>query len=154
MKNWQEEFLDFIRLWQNDFGYSPSMREIATSTGLSLSAVHYRIGVLEARGLINRDPRIARSITIIKEKSVSDEVNIMQDIPMEDISPKEAFARLVCAEIIITSLPYSQHVSVAAMLALGLGVGGEEKTAEEVTQAVEDRRNALQEKSATVAVDE
>lgn len=73
-----------------------------------------------------------------------EDIPINSDIPIELMSPREAFARLTCAEMIVSSLPYSQHASVAALLALGLGFGDEAPTLEDITEAVRERRSALE----------
>jgi len=44
---------------------SPSYREIADHTYLSVGKVHYCLGILEARGHITRTPNQPRSIQIV-----------------------------------------------------------------------------------------
>jgi DNA-binding MarR family transcriptional regulator len=50
-------------------GYSPCVREIARECVLSLTATVRHLGQLEALGLIERKPRVARSITLKKPVS-------------------------------------------------------------------------------------
>lgn len=51
--------------YQNDQGYSPTVREICDLTGLtSPSSVKYHLDVLESAGVLHKDPRRSRTIEI------------------------------------------------------------------------------------------
>jgi SOS-response transcriptional repressor LexA len=60
-------FLRKIKSYQDRFRRAPSIRELVTLTGYrTTSAVAYRLDQLQAKGLLERDPRIARSIRIVE----------------------------------------------------------------------------------------
>ena len=52
----QQQIYDFIRSYQHEKGYPPSVREMAAAVGLSSpSTVHAHLSALEDHGLIKRD---------------------------------------------------------------------------------------------------
>jgi repressor LexA len=76
----QKKILDFIIDYISESGYPPTVREIASATGLSSSAtVHAHLSKLEKSGYIKRVKGSSRSIEIIKsqhnKKADSDEIN-------------------------------------------------------------------------------
>lgn len=77
-------FLGKIKSYQDKFFRSPSIRELVTMTGYrTTSAVAYRLDQLQAKGLLVRDPKIARSIRIIK---VHDRMKkVRQNKPMNKV---------------------------------------------------------------------
>lgn len=61
----QKQFLEFIRNFRDEHGYSPSVREIASGLGLSSpSSVKKMLDRLQDKGLIMRDSGTARSTTV------------------------------------------------------------------------------------------
>jgi len=62
----QRTVLDFLRTFQHAHGWPPSTREIQAHFGFSsqTGAVNY-LNIIERKGYIRRDPRKARSITIL-----------------------------------------------------------------------------------------
>ena len=60
----QQQVLDFIKCYQDEFKYAPSFREIAKHAGISVGTVQRHLGALEARGLITRNANEARSIQL------------------------------------------------------------------------------------------
>ena len=62
----RKKMIEFIKLHQATFHYSPSMREIAAGVSVSLNAIHYHLLRMEQDGLIERDAGIARSIRIVQ----------------------------------------------------------------------------------------
>ena len=51
----QQQIYDFIKEYQQEKGYPPSVREMASAVGLSSpSTVHAHLSALEARGLLKR----------------------------------------------------------------------------------------------------
>lgn len=58
---------DFIGDYVNQHGYAPSVREIANSCFVSRSNVIRYLVILEEIGLIRRDPRIARGISLTRK---------------------------------------------------------------------------------------
>jgi len=62
----QKEILDFLELFVNRNGYSPSFEEIARGMGLkSLATVHKHITNLEKKGLLDRVHNRSRSIDVV-----------------------------------------------------------------------------------------
>lgn len=62
----QREIVDFIRQFQADHGYPPTVREIARALHFTLSATGYHIDRIEAAGAIVRS-RGSRNIRIVGE---------------------------------------------------------------------------------------
>lgn len=61
----QQQIYDFIRTYQRDKGYPPSVREMAAAVGLSSpSTVHAHLNALEERGLIKRDATKPRALEV------------------------------------------------------------------------------------------
>lgn len=61
----QQRFLEFIRKFRDEHGYSPSVREIAHGLGLSSpSSVKKMLDRLQDKGAIFRDSGTARSTTV------------------------------------------------------------------------------------------
>lgn len=64
----QQQIYDYIRAYQKEKGYPPSVREIAAAVGLSSpSTVHAHLNALEERGLIKRDAAKPRAIEVFNE---------------------------------------------------------------------------------------
>ncbi len=61
----QQQIYDFIRSYQLEKGYPPSVREMAAAVGLSSpSTVHAHLSALESRGLIKRDSTKPRALEV------------------------------------------------------------------------------------------
>ncbi len=66
------KILKFLSKYQDDHGYSPSIREIGKFINVdSTSLVDYYLNQLVDKGYIERDNRVSRSIRILKEISPS-----------------------------------------------------------------------------------
>lgn len=63
-KNKSHAVLDVVRKFVRENGYAPSYRQIAKQCGIVVSLVKFYLEQLERDGLIERDPRIARSLKI------------------------------------------------------------------------------------------
>ena len=64
------KILKFLGKYQEEHGYSPSIREIGKYISVdSTSLVDYYLNQLVARGFIERDNRVSRSIRILKDLS-------------------------------------------------------------------------------------
>lgn len=64
----QQQIYDFIRSYQLEKGYPPSVREMAAAVGLSSpSTVHAHLNALEERGLIKRDATKPRALEVFNE---------------------------------------------------------------------------------------
>ena len=60
----QQQIYDFIKEYQQEKGYPPSVREMASAVGLSSpSTVHAHLSALEARGLLKRDATKPRALS-------------------------------------------------------------------------------------------
>lgn len=68
----QKQIYDFIKSYQREKGYPPSVREMASAVGLSSpSTVHAHLAVLEDLGLIKRDRTKPRAIEVFNEDGSS-----------------------------------------------------------------------------------
>ena len=72
----QKEVLDFLVVFVNKHGYSPSFEEIAHALRLtSLATVHKHISTLERKGFVRRGYNQSRSIEVTQlPKQVRDQV--------------------------------------------------------------------------------
>jgi repressor LexA len=79
----QERFLKFIREFCMEYGYSPSVREIARGLGLSsTSGVKSMIDRLTDRGYLRREPGIARAVSLPEAQGVPVLGRIRAGIPV------------------------------------------------------------------------
>jgi repressor LexA len=92
----QKEILAFLSEYLKERGYSPSLDEIAKHFGIaSLNAIYKHLRVLEERGFIRRLSNRARSITIVDQESVTEQLvpllgTIAAGHPIEAVaSPEE-----------------------------------------------------------------
>lgn len=92
----QKEILAFLNEYLKERGYSPSLDEIAKHFGIaSLNAIYKHLRVLEERGFIRRLSNRARSITIVEQESVAEQLvpllgTIAAGHPIEAVaSPEE-----------------------------------------------------------------
>lgn len=73
----QEQIYDYLKKFQKEHGYPPSVREIGAAVGLkSASTVHGYLRCLEDRGLISRQPDKRRALDIIGDKPKHDMVSV------------------------------------------------------------------------------
>lgn len=64
----QQQIYDFILNYQQEKGYPPSVREMASAVGLSSpSTVHAHLNALEEHGLIKRDSTKPRALELFKQ---------------------------------------------------------------------------------------
>ena len=65
----QKQVYDFLALFVEEHGYSPSFEEIGDGLGLSsLATVHKHVSNLEEKGLLKRDYNRSRSIDLLKPR--------------------------------------------------------------------------------------
>ncbi len=101
-----ELILKFLAKFQEENGYSPSIREIGQSIGVkSTSLVDYYLKQLEDKGYISREQHISRSICLLKDitrnKSVVDQVaDGIKDIGkmVEELLTIPVMGRIVASE--------------------------------------------------------
>lgn len=69
----QQQIYDFIRAYQHEKGYPPSVREMAAAVGLSSpSTVHAHLAALEDHGLIKRDKTKPRALEVFEQDAESE----------------------------------------------------------------------------------
>ena len=83
----QQQIYDFIRSYQTEKGYPPSVREMAAAVGLSSpSTVHAHLSALEAHGLINRDKTKPRALEVFEQEGNPDNnLDISQESPVPEM---------------------------------------------------------------------
>ena len=83
----QQQIYDFIRSYQTEKGYPPSVREMAAAVGLSSpSTVHAHLSALEAHGLIKRDKTKPRALEVFEQEGNPDNnLDISQESPVAEI---------------------------------------------------------------------
>ena len=73
----QDQIYEYLKQFQRNHGYPPSVREIGAAVGLkSASTVHGYLRCLEERGLIARQPDKRRALDIIGERPRHDMVSV------------------------------------------------------------------------------
>lgn len=83
----QQQIYDFIRSYQTEKGYPPSVREMAAAVGLSSpSTVHAHLSALEAHGLIKRDKTKPRALEVFEQEGNPDNnLGISQESPVVEM---------------------------------------------------------------------
>ena len=83
----QQQIYDFIRSYQTEKGYPPSVREMAAAVGLSSpSTVHAHLSALEAHGLIKRDKTKPRALEVFEQEGNHDNnLDISQESPVAEM---------------------------------------------------------------------
>ncbi|MDM8245153.1 transcriptional repressor LexA [Collinsella tanakaei] len=78
----QQQIYDFIRSYQHEKGYPPSVREMAAAVGLSSpSTVHAHLSALEDHGLIKRDATKPRALEVFNEDGSSAQLAEVKESP-------------------------------------------------------------------------
>lgn len=68
----QREVLDVINKYVEEKGYSPSYQEIAMRMNISSAAtIHGFLNILRLKGLVTWEPKMPRTLKVIKEKTAS-----------------------------------------------------------------------------------
>jgi repressor LexA len=71
------KILDFLKEYQSDNGYPPSIREIGENTGISsTSVVNYYLDQLEKKGMIERDRKISRGVRLAGPNPIGEMLHI------------------------------------------------------------------------------
>lgn len=83
----QQQIYDFIRSYQTEKGYPPSVREMAAAVGLSSpSTVHAHLSALEAHGLIKRDKTKPRALEVFEQEGNPDNnLDISHESPVAEM---------------------------------------------------------------------
>lgn len=78
----QQQIYDFIRAYQQEKGYPPSVREMAAAVGLSSpSTVHAHLSALEERGLIKRDKTKPRALEVFNQDGSASTLAEVKEAP-------------------------------------------------------------------------
>lgn len=78
----QQQIYEYIKSYQKEKGYPPSVREMAAAVGLSSpSTVHAHLNSLEERGLIKRDKTKPRAIEVFNEDGSSVKLATVAEVP-------------------------------------------------------------------------
>ena len=97
----QQKIYDYIVSYTADFGYPPSVREIAGAVGLkSPSTVHFHLKALEEAGAINRGTGKTRAITAAEDGPVSH----INEVPL--LGNVAAGAPILAEECVEEYLPF------------------------------------------------
>lgn len=88
------KILDFLKAYQIENNYPPSIREIGENTGISsTSVVNYYLDQLEKMGLIERDRKISRGVRLATANPLGEMIHIpimgpiAAGIPLPDLQP-------------------------------------------------------------------
>ncbi len=63
----QLRVLDFVRIYRENHGCSPTMQEIADELGVSKVTVFEHVGALVDKGALTREPNKARSLSVVAD---------------------------------------------------------------------------------------
>lgn len=78
----QQQIYDYIKQYQQENGYPPSVREMASAVGLSSpSTVHAHLSALEDHGLIKRDASKPRALEVFNEDGTSTKLASVDSSP-------------------------------------------------------------------------
>ncbi|MDY2776896.1 MAG: helix-turn-helix domain-containing protein, partial [Collinsella sp.] len=88
----QQQIYDFIRSYQAEKGYPPSVREMAAAVGLSSpSTVHAHLSALEDHGLIKRDKTKPRALELFDQGS---------SVPLREEAPQPSMRGTVSLPLV------------------------------------------------------
>lgn len=78
----QQQIYEYIKEYQKENGYPPSVREMAAAVGLSSpSTVHAHLSALEDHGLIKRDASKPRALEVFNEDGTSTKLASVDEQP-------------------------------------------------------------------------
>ena len=96
----QQQIYDFIKEYQQEKGYPPSVREMAAAVGLSSpSTVHAHLSALEARGLLKRDATKPRALELFNEDGSS------VSLPKQEAEPQRGTVSLPLVGRVAAGIP-------------------------------------------------
>lgn len=96
----QQQIYDFIKEYQQEKGYPPSVREMAAAVGLSSpSTVHAHLSALEARGLLKRDATKPRALELFNEDGTS------VSLPKQESKPQRGTVSLPLVGRVAAGIP-------------------------------------------------
>jgi len=102
------KIMDFLTRFQDEYGYSPSIRQIGDSIGVkSTSLVDYYLDQLQKMDYISRDDRISRSIRV--QKPVEEPESVLEQV-------KQAAAKVGAMVSEMLNIPIHGRIVASAML--------------------------------------
>lgn len=69
----QQAALNEISVYIQQHGHAPTMSELGEQLGITSTSAHNLTKQLERKGYVRSEPRVARSLRVIKQHSISDE---------------------------------------------------------------------------------
>lgn len=93
-----QKILDFLKSYQLENRYPPSIREIGEKTGISsTSVVNYYLDQLEKKGLIERDRKISRGVRLASQNGLIENLRvpilgpIAAGLPLPELDPNISY---------------------------------------------------------------
>lgn len=77
----QQRIAAFIRKWQAERGYPPSIREVAAFCGIQAPAAAQHLKALEKKGVLTREPHKKRCLTLTMPTSETTPVRVLPSPP-------------------------------------------------------------------------
>lgn len=71
----RQDILKFIEEFTQEYGYSPSVREISRHTCVGVGTVQYHLDILEGHGYISRQENTSRSVRLLAPVSPQTNLN-------------------------------------------------------------------------------
>lgn len=62
----QRDLYDYIKQYQSDNGYPPTLREMATHHGVNIKTISDRLRALKMKGYAEYRPKVARGLKLIE----------------------------------------------------------------------------------------
>ena len=99
-----EKILAYLKEFQDEFGYSPSIRQIGESIGVnSTSLVDYYLKQLEKHGYIDRDSHVSRSIRLLNEEETPAKPDLKKSINKAADTLREMFSIPIAGRIVASA---------------------------------------------------
>ena len=118
----QMQIYEFIKQYQFENGYPPSVREIASAVGLSSpSTVHAHLNALEDHGLIKRDASKPRALEVFNEDGSSTKTKLAEVLE----SPNRSTVSLPLVGRVAAGLPILAEQNVEDTFTLPTEIAGD-----------------------------
>jgi repressor LexA len=99
-----EKILAYLKQFQDESGYSPSIRQIGESIGVnSTSLVDYYLKQLEKSGYIERDSHVSRSIRLIQETTQTSTPSIKESLSQAAANLRDMFSIPIAGRIVASA---------------------------------------------------
>ncbi|HEV7253850.1 MAG TPA: MarR family transcriptional regulator [Mesorhizobium sp.] len=93
----QRRFLDFLRTYRAQHGYSPSYVEIGDALGIAKSGIHRLAHQLEKRGHVRFEKNSSRSIVPLVETAAQGSPDLLQAWSRADAQARSDFLKFIGA---------------------------------------------------------